>query len=113
MQLTPEFAGDVCIVDVPFESLESFNAQDFKRQLLPLLQGATKLVLDMSKVQFIDSMGAGVLLSCLRQLTSSDGDMKLCAVTKPARNVLELIRMHRIIDICNDRDEALRAFSEQ
>ena len=42
--------------------------------------------------------------------TIEGGDLKLCNVTKPVRALFELIRMHRIFDIVNTREEAVQAF---
>jgi anti-sigma B factor antagonist len=62
----------------------------------PILEKSSKVVFDMSSVNFLDSSGCGALLSCLRQVNTAGGDMKLFGVTKPVRTLFELIRMHRI-----------------
>ena len=43
-------------------------------------------------------------------MNAAGGDLKLCAPTRAVRTVLELVRMHRVVDTLNDRAEALRAF---
>ncbi len=67
------------------------------------------MIFDMSKLEFIDSSGCGVILSCLRKINSKDGDIKLFGLTKPVRTLFELIRMHRIFDIFNTKEEAVKA----
>lgn len=111
MELTVEKVGDVVVAPVPLETLEAANAHDFKRQLLASVEGARKVVLDMGKVQFIDSMGIAVVLECLRELASHEGDLKLCSLTRRVRALFELTRMHRVAEIYNDREEAVKAFS--
>jgi len=49
---------------------------------------------------------------CLRQLNATGGELKLCGMSKPVGAVFELVRMHRIFDICGSKDDALRAFKQ-
>jgi anti-sigma B factor antagonist len=51
-----------------------------------------------------------VLLSCLRKLHSSGGELKLFGLTNQVRGLIKLVRMHRIFDIYNTREEACRVF---
>ncbi|HUA85707.1 MAG TPA: STAS domain-containing protein [Bryobacteraceae bacterium] len=50
------------------------------------------------------------MLSCLRQLSAKNGDLKLFGMSKQVRGLFELVRMHRIFDIYPTREEAIRAF---
>lgn len=71
-----------------------------------------RAVLDMSQLQFVDSSGLGAILSCLRELNKRDGDLSLCGLTKPVRTLFELVRMHRVFEIFNTREEAIRALGQ-
>ena len=112
MQLTVENIGDIALVSVHGDHLDASVTDEFKRDMVPSLDGHIKVVLDMSELRFVDSAGIGAILSCLRRLSAKDGDLKLCGVTKPVRASFEIARMHRIIDILDTRDEALAAFAE-
>jgi anti-sigma B factor antagonist len=67
------------------------------------------VVLDLSQVRFVDSSGLGSILSCLRQMNAKGGELNLCGITKQVRALFDLVRMHRIFDIYDTRDEAVRA----
>lgn len=110
MQPTVEKVGDVTIVSVNVEQLDASNTDDFKRDMAPALRDSTKVVMEMSRVQFVDSRGCGAILSCLKTLTAVGGDLKLCQVTKPVRTVFDLIRLHRICEILPTKEDAVRAF---
>jgi anti-sigma B factor antagonist len=110
MELTVEKIGDVAVVQVHGEHLDASVADEFRRDMTPLIEADPRMVLDMSRMQFLDSAGLGALLSCLRRLSAEEGDLKLCGLTRPVRSVFEISRMHRIFDIYDTRDEALRAF---
>ena len=110
MEVTFDQMRDVAVVVVPVEELDASNAAEFKRDIAPLLEGNTKLVLDLSRLRFVDSSGLGAFLSCLRKLNAKGGDLKLCGMSKQVRAVFELVRMHRIFDICGTKEDAVRAF---
>jgi anti-sigma B factor antagonist len=102
--------GDVTVAMVPGEELDASNAVEFKRDVAPLLEATTKLVFDLSRLRFVDSSGLGAFMSCLRKLNAKGGDVKLCGMSRQVRAVFELVRMHRIFDICGTREEAVRMF---
>ena len=110
MELTRDKVGNVTVVTVQGEHLDAGNTKDFKQDVSTTVEPNAKVVLDLSRVQFVDSSGCGAILSYLRQLKSAGGDLKLCAVTKPVRSLFELVRMHRVFDIFNTREEAVKAF---
>ncbi len=112
MELPLEQAGDVTIVTLPVDELDASNAADLKRDVAALLEEHTKLVFDLSRLRFIDSSGLGAFLSCLRKATARGGDLKLCGLTKHVRSVFELVRMHRIFELFDTRDAAVKGFSE-
>ena len=110
MELAFEKMDDVTVVILPGEELDASNAKEFKGNVAPLLQPQAKVVLDLSQLRFVDSSGLGSILSCLRQLSTTGGDLKLCGMSQRVRGLFELVRMHRIFDIYPTRDEAVRAF---
>jgi anti-sigma B factor antagonist len=111
MQLTIETVQNIAVVKVHVEQLDASNSDDFKREVAPVLAQNTRMILDLGQLQFVDSSGCGAILSCLKSLTSAGGDLKLACVTRPVRNVFELIRLHRICEIFDTRDGAVRAFT--
>ena len=110
MELAVEKVGDVAVVEIPVDELDASNTGELKHDIAPVLEANTKLVIDLSRLRFVDSSGLGAILSCLRQLSSKGGDLKLSGMQKQVRAVFELVRMHRIFDIYGTREEAVRAF---
>ena len=111
MQIAVEKVGDVAVAAVPVEELDASNAGEFKRDIAPVLEANAKLVLDLSRLRFVDSSGLGAFISCLRKLNAKGGDLKLCGMSKQVRAVFELVRMHRVFDILDAREDAVRAFA--
>jgi anti-sigma B factor antagonist len=110
MPLTVDKVDDVGVVTLNVDEFDASNADDFKQEVAPVLQSCARLVLDLNRVRFVDSSGCGAILSCLKHATSAGGDLKLCRVSRPVRTTFELIRLHRICEIFDSRDEAVKAF---
>jgi anti-sigma B factor antagonist len=110
MDFNCEKVDDVVVVVLPGETLEASNSEDFKHDIASLLKANTKVVFDMSHLQFVDSSGFGALLSCLRRLKAQGGDLKLFGLAKPVGALFRMIRMDRILDIFNTKEEAVKAF---
>lgn len=113
MEIPLDKVDDVAVAAVPVEELDASNSSEFKRDIAPVLQAQKKLVLDLTQLRFVDSSGLGAMLSCLRQLTGKGGDLKLCCMSKQVRSLFELVRMHRIFDIYDTKQQALQAFEHQ
>lgn len=111
MQLAVETIGNVTVVTIPVEDLDGTNAEEFKRDIAPVLATHSNLVLDVSRLRFVDSAGLGSVISCLRKLNAKGGDLKLSGMSTPVRGVIELVRMHRVFDILPTKEEAVRAFA--
>lgn len=112
MQLDIEKIGEITVLTVPGAHLDAGNIKEYKQAIDPVLKTASRLVADLSKVDFVDSAGLGTLLSVLRQTTAAGGDFRLCGLTRPVRALFQLVRMHRVFGIYNDRAEALASFTE-
>ena len=103
--------NDVLVIELHQYNLDASNAREFKDAVQTVIQERTRVVLDMSGVKFVDSSGLGALISCLRQLNGRHGDFKLCAMSKTVRALFELMRMHRVFNIHDSREDAVRSFA--
>jgi anti-sigma B factor antagonist len=95
------------VVSFPVSNLDAGNVKEFRTAIAAVAAAHRTLVLDMSRLTFVDSSGLGALLSCLRMMKSRNGQLLLVGMTKPVRALFELVRMHRIFAIYNLLDEAL------
>jgi anti-sigma B factor antagonist len=95
------------------ERLDALVAPDLKETVRKLVEESslTKIVIDLDKTKFIDSSGCGALVASLRVLMKNNGDMKIARPTAQAKSLFELTRLHRVFEIFEDIDAALRSFS--
>ena len=110
MKLIVEKAGEVTLVEIVSENLDASNERVFKQDMSPVLESDLRVALDLSQLQFVDSSGLGAILACLRRVNARGGDLKLYGMTRPVRALFELVRMHRVFEIYNSRDEVVESF---
>lgn len=109
MNLDIEEAQDVTVVTVHEARLDALVAADLHGRLMALADGGcTRLALDLSRVEFMDSSGLGVLVALLRRLGRPQ-TLALWGPTPAVERMLRLARMDRILLLAPDRDAALGA----
>lgn len=93
--------------------LDASVAQEMKAELQELIEdGNTQLVLNLADVNFIDSAGLGVFVSCLRRAATKGGDLRLAEVPEFARSIFELTRLTRVFNIRESEEDALEALKK-
>lgn len=110
MMVRTSHEGDVSLGTVESKVLDVGTTSAFKEAIRPLLLDGAKVVLDLSRVEFIDSSGLGALVSCLRVAHGRNAEIKLFGLRKPVRALFELVRMHRVFEVFNSADEAISSY---
>jgi anti-sigma B factor antagonist len=107
-----ENINDVTIVS--FKDTNRFNAlitDKVKEQMKALFVSPnTKLILDLSGIQFIDSSGFGVFLSIMKTANNSFGYFKISNITEEVMELFKLLQLHNVFEIYNKREDALKSF---
>ena len=75
-----------------------------------LKNGQPRVVLDMEGISFVDSTGLGSVIAALKQIRSSQGDLRLAAPNQQVRVVLELTTLDRVFPYYSTVEEALTGF---
>jgi len=76
------------------------------RFLASLVPGASNAIVDMSRVDFISSMGIRMLVSAARSLKLRQAVLAIYGVQEPVVQVLELAAIHQLIPICKTEADA-------
>ena len=70
-------------------------------------RGARQVVVDMSAVTFIDSMGLGALVGGLKRLRAVDGELALVCVDRSIVRIFEITGLDRVFPLHQTLDDAL------
>ena len=109
------FALDVTVCDdwsvvAVTGELELATAPRLRQQVVSLIGGGrAQLVIDLSGVDFIDSVGLGVVVGALKRCRTHGGDLMVAGAVPRVRALFEITRLDEIIDLHPDLAAALAA----
>lgn len=110
MRLKSRTENDVLVLMPMARRIEAASTAEFKGQVVDWVgQGHTRIVLDLSNVEFIDSSGLGAIISSLKSV-GENGIFYLSGVQKPVMKLFKLTRMDRVFRIFGTTEEALANF---
>ena len=78
-----------------------------KEMEIMLGEGASNLVIDLTKVHFVDSSGLAMLVKGMLQCRRKGGEMVISGPAHPVRVIFELTRMDKAIRIFANEADAL------
>ena len=107
-----ETSEDNGIVTVRLEgSLDGKTAPEAREQLQRLLAANTKLILDLSNVDYLSSAGLRLLLVLYRELAARKGKLVLLGVSEDIRSVMSHTGFLSFFTLVGSAVEAVRAVS--
>jgi len=108
MNIDSERQPQVTILTPAIRRLDASVSAAFKEAIAREMEDEPRaLIVDFSKVDFIDSSGLGTLVSLMKMMNGK-GEMVLCALNPGIKNMFTLTRMDRIFRISTDRAAALQ-----
>lgn len=75
-------------------------------------KGYNKIIVDLSKVDFIDSTFLGVIVNALKKVTPVGGDLKLIGFKPAVRAMFELTRLFRVFESYAELQDAIKSFQK-
>ena len=76
-----------------------------------IARGVTKMIFDMSGVDYVDSAGLGLMVHTYGKLNEKNGVFRLCGVAPRVMSLLKLTKTDAILVIDGCRDESVAAMN--
>ena len=73
--------------------------------------GKTKILVNLAKVNFINSTGLGILLSGYTSVMNAGGRFKLVNISERIKSILMITKLLMIFEVYTDEDEAIASFA--
>jgi anti-sigma B factor antagonist len=110
MEFAVEHADDGIVSVMINGSLDVATAPDLRDLLVRLIDdGHHRFVLEMSHVDFVDSIGLGVFVGVVHRLRPYDGTLAVAAPSVQARKVFELTQLASVLPLYDSAEAALSA----
>jgi len=111
MNLTTDRTEDVAIVRIGETRMMYPLLQDFSGAVTGLLDaGDRKVLIDLSKVTYVDSATIGCLMDLYRQTTTAGGVLRLAGVQKRVETMLTMTGAHNFLKMFPDEASAVQSF---
>jgi len=110
MNVTTLSEPDVTCVELE-GSIDGKTAPQIREELSATLQHVQKLIIDMSRVDYLSSAGLRLLLLLYREITSRKGHLVLVGVSPEIRTVMSHTGFLSFFMLVDSQQEALHAFA--
>lgn len=108
MQLVAEHLGEILVVRAVDDRIDAACAIQFKDRMREIAQdNSPRVVLDMSRVAFLDSSGLGAVVAVMKAL-APDRRLELSGLTVNVQKVFRLTRMDSVFTIHPSVPDTLR-----
>jgi anti-sigma B factor antagonist len=82
------------------ESVGLTNLNEAKSQIQNLLSdGEKNFAIDLNQVNSINSSGLGILISCLKLIKDSNGDLRLLNANDKLLNIFKITKLDKVFDL--------------
>jgi len=105
LNVSSRFHDDHTIVTICGE-IDLYTAPRLHSELASLLAGDSpaRMTIDMSGVEFCDSTGMNVLLSCLRRVRERGGELEIAAPKPAVRKILQVTGLDSVFTLVESAD---------
>jgi bifunctional UDP-N-acetylglucosamine pyrophosphorylase/glucosamine-1-phosphate N-acetyltransferase len=105
--------GDITIFDLGGRLTLGDPVAHLQQEVRPMIDaGRIKIILNLSKLTYVDSAGMGALVGILKATREAGGQLKLCGLALKVRVLLETADLDKVFDIHPDEASALVSFEQ-
>jgi len=103
----------VVVLSIKDKELSHNNSASLKEKIfLEIADGNSKMVLDLKKVQEMDSSGLGALLFGKRQASNAGGNIVLVSVSPAVQSLLRIAQLNRVFETYESVKDAIKSYGK-
>jgi anti-sigma B factor antagonist len=108
VKIEPKSGLTVCHVD---GEIDINSSPQIKKSFDKLISAKTpKLVINLSKVTYVDSSGLATLVEILKNMKSYGGRMRLACMSSKVKSLFEITKLEKLFEIMADEESAVSTF---
>jgi anti-sigma B factor antagonist len=111
MQIKEQIEGDVVVLSLRGNLMGEPETSEFRDKVKNLVRdGFLKIVLDVSKIKWVNSSGLGALISALATVNNAGGDMRLANVTEKIKSLFMITQLIKVFKTFETSERAVASF---
>lgn len=99
----------VVVVTIPDARVTEANAEKVAQRLTEAIQDAPSVVIDMSSVQFISSVGLSIVMAAYKEVTNRNGNIILASMQPSVREIFDVTGLLRVLKTAPDTQTAIQS----
>jgi anti-sigma B factor antagonist len=104
--------GDVTVLVLSGQLILDDGDLVFRKRIHELVdRGRFKVVVDLDRVDYIDSAGIGMIVGKLKTVRERGGDMKLVRLNVRGLRVFGITKLLLVFETFDNEDEAVKSFA--
>jgi len=112
MDLYSRSINKITIIDIVGE-VNIYNATNIKELVLKKVEnGENKIIINLERVNYIDSSGIGTLISCNSILSQKKGALIIENVNESIKKIFKLTQLDSILNIASNEEDAINFFKK-
>jgi len=111
MKLTDRLVDDVLVLEPKGKIMGGPDATILHDKLHDYIdQNKKKVVIDLSKVEWMNSTGLGILISGLTTMRNNGGELKLAGITEKIESLLTITKLITVFENFDSVEQAVESF---
>ena len=110
LKMETDISGDVVILYCSGRLVFGDESAAFRERIRNILLGTRQIVVNLSRIDYIDSGGLGTLVGMLASTRSRQGEIKLVRPNQRVIDLLQRTRLNTVFKSYQSDDEAVTAF---
>ena len=108
VKIEPKEGLTVCYID---GEIDINSSPDLKKSFDKLIAKKTsKIVINLSRVTYVDSSGLATLVEILKNMRSYGGRMRLTNLSSKIKSLFEITKLEKLFEILANEEEAISTF---
>ena len=111
MNIIERTLDDITVLELDGHLALEANAELRKSVTAIIDAGTRKLVINMARVEYMDSCGLGVLITCYTRLQKVSGRLTLLHLNQRLQHILDITRLYTVFETFDSESAAVASFN--
>ncbi|MBN2410336.1 STAS domain-containing protein [candidate division KSB1 bacterium] len=111
MEMIERIENGIVVLELSGKIMGGPDAATLNEKLHDLVEsGNTRVVADLSNVNWMNSSGLGILINALTTIRNAGGDLKLASITEKIKSLLKITKLLTVFSTYDNTDDAVKSF---
>jgi anti-sigma B factor antagonist len=111
MSIKEKMYGDIAVLSIKGNLMGEPDTTLLRDKIYALLQdGVIKIVIDLSKVRWVNSSGLGTLIAAMTSVKTKKGELKLSGITEKVESLFLITQLVKVFKTYDNVERAVASY---